>query len=210
MPTLTLYGTPVSTYVRTVRLLLAETDTTYDLKEVGIFNGDNTTDAYLSKQPFGKVPVLAVDGQEIYETGAITEYLNAAVANENYQPSDLWLRTRMRQIISIIDSYLYAPAIGTVVIQRLIVPQQGGESDESAVKEAVAPTQKALGAIEGLIVGSPFLLGDSLSLADLYLIPIFVYLSKTPEFGALTAQTPQLKAWWENAQILDSVKQVCA
>ena len=45
---ITLYGTPVSTYVRTTRLLLAEANIDYDLKDIGIFNGDNETPEYLA------------------------------------------------------------------------------------------------------------------------------------------------------------------
>ena len=63
MPNLTLYGTPISTYVRTARLLLAGANVDYTLKDVGIFNGDNETDDYLSKHPFGKIPTLAIDGE---------------------------------------------------------------------------------------------------------------------------------------------------
>ncbi|MEO0013813.1 MAG: hypothetical protein RLZZ535_2202, partial [Cyanobacteriota bacterium] len=72
MSNITLYGTPVSTYVRTTRLLLAEANIDYDLKDIGIFNGDNKTQAYLSKHPFGKIPTIEIDGQTIYETAAIT------------------------------------------------------------------------------------------------------------------------------------------
>ncbi|MEN8447760.1 MAG: glutathione S-transferase N-terminal domain-containing protein, partial [Cyanobacteria bacterium J06555_13] len=61
MSNITLYGTPVSTYVRTTRLLLAGANITYDLKDIGIFNGDNKTEDYLKKHPFGKVPTLEVD-----------------------------------------------------------------------------------------------------------------------------------------------------
>ena len=75
-----LYGTPVSTYVRTVRLLLAEANIDYDLKDIGIFNGDNETEAYLAKHPFGKVPTLEVDGINIYETAAITYYVNQKIS----------------------------------------------------------------------------------------------------------------------------------
>jgi glutathione S-transferase len=41
MAKLTVYGTPVSTYVRTVRLLLEEAGADYTLKGVDIFNGES-------------------------------------------------------------------------------------------------------------------------------------------------------------------------
>ncbi|MBW4537277.1 MAG: glutathione S-transferase family protein [Pleurocapsa minor HA4230-MV1] len=210
MPNITLYGTPVSTYVRTTRLLLAEANIDYDLKDIGIFNGDNKTQSYLSKHPFGKVPTLEIDGQTIYETAAITYYINQKLAQGKFSPPDLLMQTRMHQIMAIIDSYLYAPAIGTIVIQNLIVPTQGGTTDQQAVEGAIAPTQKALKAIEDLVVGTPFLVGSMISIADFYLIPIFVYLAKTPQFKALTENTPKLNVWLNEVKMLASVQQICA
>jgi glutathione S-transferase len=210
MAKLTVYGTPLSTYLRTVRLLLEEAGTTYELKGIDIFNGENKSAEYLAKNPFGKVPTLEVDGEVLYETPAITEYLNTVIADNKFSPSDPMLMARMRQIMAIIDSYLYPSAIGTIVIQRLIVPSQGGKIDEDKVKDAVAPAQTAAQAIESLTVGTPYLLGSQASIADFYLIPIFIYLSQTPEFDAITAQTPKLRTWWDEVSKLPTVKKVCA
>ena len=210
MPKIIFYGTPQSTYVRTVRLLLAEAKIDYNLKNVGIFNGDNETKEYLAKNPFGKVPTVQIDGIEIYETAAITYYINEGIAGGKFAPPDLLLQTRMRQIMAIIDNYLYGAAVGTIVIQRLIVPEQGGDTDEQKVEDAVAPTIKALKAIEDLFVGDPFLVGSMISIADFYLIPIFVYLEQTPEFEAVTSHTPKLRKWWDEVKILNSVKEICA
>ena len=210
MPNIIFYGTPQSTYVRTVRLLLAEANIDYDLKDIGIFSGDNKTDEYLAKHPFGKVPTVEIDGINIYETAAITYYIDQKLSGGKFSPSDILMQTRMRQIMAIIDSYLYTPAVGTIVIQRLIVPQQGGEANEEKVEGAVIPTIKALEAIEDLCQGSPFLVGSMISIADFYLIPIFVYLEKTPEFAPVTAHSPKLRAWWDEVKILASVKKICA
>ena len=208
--TITLYGTPTSTYVRTSRLLLAEANIDYSLKDIGIFNGDNETQAYLAKHPFGKVPTLEIDGQTIYESTAITHYINQKLADGKFSPPDILMQSRMRQIMAIIENYLYSHAVGTIVIQNLIVPDQGGETDQQAVQEAIAPTQKALKAIEDLVVGTPFLVGSMISLADFYLIPIFVYLEKTPQFNTLIINTPKLRIWWNEVKMLNSVKEICA
>jgi glutathione S-transferase len=209
MAKLTVYGTPVSTYVRTVRLLLEEAGADYTLKGVDIFNGESQSAEYLAKNPFGKVPTLEVDGELLYETTAITGYLDTVLADNKFSPSDPMQSARMRQIMAIIDSYLYPNAILTIVIQRLIVPSQGGKTDEDKVKNAVAPAQKAAEAIESIAVGSSYLLGSEVSIADFYLIPVFTYLSQTPEFEAITAQTPKLRTWWDEVSQLKSVKKVC-
>jgi glutathione S-transferase len=204
------YGIPQSTYVRTVRLLLEEAGIDYDLKPVDIFNGEAKSPEYLAKHPFGKVPTLEVDGEILYETSAITEYLNTALANNKFSLSTPMLQARMRQIMAIIENYFYTPAITAIVIQRLINPSQGGQTDEDKVKNAIAPAQTALNAIESIATCNPYLLGSEIGIADFYLIPIFVYLSKTPEFEAITAQTPKIKAWWDKVSNLPVVRKVCA
>jgi glutathione S-transferase len=190
-------------------LLLEEAGADYTLKGVDIFNGESQSAEYLAKNPFGKVPTLEVDGELLYETTAITGYLDTVLADNKFSPSDPMQSARMRQIIAIIDSYLYPNAILTIVIQRLIVPSQGGKTDEDKVKNAVAPAQKAAEAIESIAVGNSYLLGSEVSIADFYLIPVFTYLSQTPEFEAITAQTPKLRTWWDEVSQLKSVKKVC-
>jgi glutathione S-transferase len=67
------YGTPASTYVRTVRLLLEGIAVGYTLHRVDILNGENQSPEYLAKNPFGKVPTMEVNGELLYETALITE-----------------------------------------------------------------------------------------------------------------------------------------
>jgi glutathione S-transferase len=206
---LLVYGLTASTYVRTVRLLLEEIGAEYTLHSVNIFNGENHSPEYLAKQPFGRVPTVDVDGELIYETAAITQYLDTVLANHKYSPTEPLHQARMRQIMGIIDSYLYAPAIGTIVIQSLIVPTQGGQTDAEKVNNAIAPVTTAFKAIESLVTCNPYLLGSDITIADFYLIPIFIYLAQTPAFATVTEQTPKLVAWWDKASQLSNVKKVC-
>jgi glutathione S-transferase len=95
------------------------------------------------------------------------------------------------------------------VWQRLIVPSQGGQTDLVRVNSAIEQTQTAIGAIESLAICNPYLLGNTIGIADFYLIPIFVYLAQTPEFSAIVAQSPKLQSWWGRVSQLSIVKNVC-
>lgn len=209
MATLTLYGPALSTYVRTVRLVLNGANADYTLKTIDILSGESQSADYKALHPFGKVPTLDIDGELLYETAAICDYLNATVANQQFSPADSMLAARMRQIICIVDSYLYTPAVQTIVIQRLIVPSQGGTPDEAKIGNAVAPVKTAMDAIEAIAQCSPYLLGNQITIADFHLIPIFVYLSKTPEFDAVMADAPKLKAWWNEMSQRPDVQEIC-
>lgn len=204
MSKLIIYGLTASTYVRTVRLLLEEIGAEYTVQSVNIFNGENQSAEYLAKHPFGKVPTLEVDGELLYETAAITQYLDTVLANHKYSPTEPMLQARMRQIMGIVDGYLYPPAIGTIAIQRLT-----NNIDEAKLQVAIPLAKKALEAIESLITTNEFLLGSQITIADFYLIPLFVYLSQTPEFAPITAHTPKLIAWWNRASQLPNIAKVC-
>ena len=208
MTQFTLYGPTLSTYVRTVRMVLAETNTPYDLKEVDIFSDRDPE--YLAKNPFGKVPTLDIDGETLYETCAIVVYLDAVVGDRAFTPAAPLAQAHMRQIMAIVDSYLYAPAISTITIQRLIVPSQGGQPDEAAVAAATPKAKTALEAIEAIASCSPYLLGDAITLADFYLMPVMLYLSKTPELAAVSRETPKLNAWWASISQRPSFLEVTA
>jgi len=98
----------------------------------------------------------------------------------------------------------------SIAIQRLIVRSHRDQTDEDKVKAAVATVKTALEAIDSLTVGHPYLLGHELSIADFYLIPVFTYLSQTPEYEATIAKTSSLQTWCKEVSQLPSVKKVCA
>jgi glutathione S-transferase len=209
MSKLVVYGTPISTYVRTVWLLLEEIGVEYQLHSIDFFQGENRSAAYLDKNPFAKVPTLGIDEELIYETTAITDYLDTVFAAGRCSPTDPLLKARMRQIMGIIDNYLNPTAIGTIVWQRLIMPSHGSQTDLEKVNSAIEPTKMAIMAIESLATCNPYLLGSTISIADCYLIPIFVYLAQTPDFAGVVAQSPKLQSWWERVSQLSIVKKVC-
>jgi glutathione S-transferase len=126
MATITVNGPPISTCVRIVRLLLEETGAGYELKSVGFLKGEANSAECRAKNPFGKVQTVQANGEIIYETAAITEYLDTIVASHRFSPSDPLTRARMRHIMEITAGYLYSSAIRTIVIQRIIVPSRGG------------------------------------------------------------------------------------
>ena len=71
-----LYGFDGSTYVRTVRTLLAEKGAEYDQVPLNVLAGEPRLPEHLARHPFGKVPVLDIDGVRIRETDAICRYLD--------------------------------------------------------------------------------------------------------------------------------------
>src|SRR5215213_3034916 len=191
------YGPSFSTYTRTARLVLEEKGVGYELKPVNIMTGEGRSPEHASRHPFGKVPSFEHDGFSLYETTAISRYIDRAFPGAALQPSDPRQAAHMDQIISVIDSYAYASIVGKLVWQRLIVPMQGGQADETIVQNSMAIVRLCLSEFERLMGSQQFLAGSELSLADCFLAPIFAYLTMTPDAESLLEQVPGLRRWWE-------------
>ena len=204
MATVTLHGPGFSTYTRSARLALEEKGVEYELDEIN-FIADGMPAEQIARHPFGKVPALTHDGSVIYEVCAIGRYVDEVFDGPALQPSDPQGRARMTQICSILDSYTYGPAISNVVIQRLVVPIMGGTPDEAVIEAAVPEVGTAMGVLNGMLGERNHLVGDAVSLADLHLVPIYDYLSKTPEGETILQSTPGLRHWWDGISGRDSV-----
>ena len=100
----------------------------------------------------------------------------------------------MSQLISILISYFYRPAID-IVLQRLVVPSRGGSPDEALITESIPKTAKTLAVLDEALGDQAFFVGDALTLADLFVLPVLTYLKLTPEGPDLLAKTANITRW---------------
>lgn len=201
----TLHGMHYSVYVRVARLVLTEKAVNYALAEVNPF-AETVSPEHLKRHPFNRVPVLEHDGFQVYETTAITRYIDEAFDGPRLQPEAPTGRARMAQIIAIIDSYGYWPMVRQVFLERISNPARGVACDEAAVGEGLDRAGHCCGVLEDLAVGGPFLLGDRVTLADLHLAPMIDYFTRPSEGAACLARFEKLSHWWEMARERPSVR----
>jgi glutathione S-transferase len=200
----TLYGPGYSTYTRAARLAMEEKGVDYDLVEVD-FIGAGMPEEHLARHPFGKVPAFEHDGLMLYETPAIAQYVDEAFEGPSLQPSAPSRRARMRQIICIINAYTYPCTVTDLVIQRLVVPMLGGTADESVIETSLPEVDKSMREFDRILGDQEYLTGNSVSLADLYLAPIFGYFVDTPESNGILEGKASLNAWWQRIASRDSM-----
>jgi glutathione S-transferase len=91
------------------------------------------------------------------------------------------------------------------VINRLIRPMLGETPDEATIKEALPSAEVCLKELERLMGGAKYLAGDKLTLADLFVIPVYHYLALTPEGQELLKPRAKIRAWWELVKTRNSV-----
>ncbi len=207
-----LYGPGYSTYTRSARLTLEEKGVPYSREEVTTltqFVTEGMPKEQLARHPFNKVPAFEHDGNMLYETPAIERYVDEAFDGPSLQPSGALGRARMTQVIGVADCYAYDSWDMQIVIPRLVVPMMGGTTDEAAVEAALPEARKTADALETLIGDQSFMAGESLSLADLHLVPIMVYFAMAPEGAQILEGAPKLAGWLERMKARPTVAQYC-
>ena len=190
-----LHGYQYSVYSWIARLALHEKGQNYTWVEINPF-AEAVPPDYISKHPFALVPALADGDFVVYETSAITRYVDAAFDGPALQIPSPRYSARINQIISVVDSYAYWPLVRQVFSHGLFRPRLGRPVDEAEFRQGLESAPKVLAALEQLAAGGNYLVADTLSLADIHLAPMIGYFTSVPEAEALLKQYPKLSVWW--------------
>lgn len=194
--TVTLYGYRYSVYLRIARMVLLEKGQSWHHVEIDPF-ADTLPADYLALNPFGRVPTLRHDDFVLYETTAITRYVDGIFAGRPLQPDDARQRARMNQIIAIADSYGYWPMVRQVFSQRVFNAARR-PPDEAVIAEGIEKSHRVLAAVEALAHdGGPFITG-TLSLADLHFGAMIAYFTAAQDGHAALVRYPKVSRWWSD------------
>lgn len=134
---------------------------------VDILNGENEREPHLTRNPFGYVPVLEVDGnRRMTESVAILEWLDETFSTPKFFPGDSYQRAHIRALVETINA-------GTQPLQNLGVPEFL-TSDPSKHKEWNRHfIRRGLAAYDRLVAAKAgtYSVGDSMTAADILLVP---------------------------------------
>jgi glutathione S-transferase len=186
---LKLFGNPVSTCTRKVLATLNETKTPFDFTVIDFAKGEHKQPPHLARQPFGQVPALDDDGFKMYEARAMARYIDAK-AGGTLTPKDLQVRARMEQWISVETENFSSHAMKFIyhsVFKR--------EQPPEVLTKAGAALDVAFGVMERQLGETPYLAGQTLSIAEYCYAPYLEYLPATPAAAKLDAY-PHVKKWW--------------
>lgn len=158
---LKLYGFSVSNYYNMVKLALLEKGLPFE--EVP-FYGAQTPDV-LAISPRGKVPVLKTEQGFINETSVILEYIEQTQPGKALLPSDPFERAQVLALCREIELYIELPG------RACYAEAFFGMSVPDAIKEKTkAELLLGFASLGRHGKFSPYVAGDSLSLADLYFL----------------------------------------
>jgi len=157
---LTLHGFSYSNYYNMVKHALMLKDIPFVESKV------YTSSPELSAlSPVEKVPVVTTQsGENLSESSVILDYLEDAYPEVPLYPSDPLARARVRRLMKISELYLDLPA------RRLLPALFGNVAVDESLKDEVRATfDKAIRSFASLASFSPYVAGDTLTLADIYL-----------------------------------------
>jgi glutathione S-transferase len=199
-----LHGYRYSVYNRIARLVLLSKTVEHSRIEVDPFAG--LPEAYLRLHPFGRVPVLTHGAFRLFETGAITRYVDRAFEGPSLQPEDAPALARMDQVISVIDSYAYRPLVRQVSSHAFFRPLFGERSSRDEIDRGLEASRTVLAFLDEVAGEGVVLDGRDLTLADLHLAPMVDYFVRAEEGKAALSTRPALQGWWDRMSGLDVLK----
>jgi glutathione S-transferase len=184
---LLLYDSPVSGNCYKVRLLLAHLEIPYERRAVDVVDRSNRAAVLGDLNPALRVPTLVLDdGRPLAESGAILWYLGEGT---RFVPEDPYRRAQVLQWM-FFEQYDHEPAIA---VARFWLAYSGrAEAFTERLPERTAAGHRALAAMERHLDGKDFLVGNTLTLAD---IALYAYTHVAHEGGFELDQYPATRAW---------------
>jgi glutathione S-transferase len=191
-----LYNTQRCPYARRTRMVLHEKGVEFESYEVDL---ENKSEEFLKASPTGKVPVVVVDGDSIYESNVVNQYLDEVADGPRLMPEDPKRRAYARIWMAFADTTFF-PALFVASVGR-----ERGFSEER-ISEALEKLKTALQKLEEQLKDRDYL-ADEYSLADIAHAGNFVRLRELEERGEVALyRYPNVKAWMERLESRESYK----
>jgi len=183
--TLQIYGDRISGNCRKVAWTAEKLGIPYRWIDVSVKAAETRTPEFLAINPAGQVPTVVLeDGRILAQSNAIILHL---AEGSSLIPKDAYERAKMLEWM-FWEQYSHEPYIAVARRMRLLDGLSASEVDPKVMARGNA----ALARMQLQLEQTPFLAGQSLSLADLALV---AYTRMAHEGGFDLAAYPAVKAW---------------
>lgn len=151
----TLCGFAASNYYNKVKLALLEKGVAFDEELAWLGETDPAS------SPLGKVPYLKTEHGPISESTVLLEYIEDAYPAVPLLPADAYGAAKVRELVRYLELHLE-------LVARNLYPEAffGGKVSDSAKEKVGQQLEKNIAAFARLAKFSPFIAGDSFTLAD--------------------------------------------
>ena len=182
---ITIYGDPISGNCLKVKWTAERLGIPFTWIDVDVTKAQTRTAEFLAINPAGQVPtVVLADGRPLAQSNAIIVHL---AEGSPLIPTDPYERARMFEWL-FWEQYSHEPYIAVVRFQVKYLGRSVAELEPKIVERGVA----ALKRLDEALSGADFLVGGSLSLADIALV---AYTRMAHDGGFDLALYPAVRAW---------------
>lgn len=188
-----LYGSTLSPYVRKVAAYLREKGLEFDLRPTGF---PNHSPEFCAASPFKKMPAFQDGDYCLSDSSAIIHYLEAKYPSPELIPAEPKARGRVVWFDEFSDTIMIACG-AKMFFNRIVAPRFMGipGDEEAALAAETKELPPILDYVETVVPdGDGYLVGDSLTLADLSVVSPFVNLN---HMGVDQSRYPRTTAYVE-------------
>ncbi len=166
-------------------MVLHEKGVDFETREVDLANKSRE---FLEASPTGKVPVIVVNGESLYESNVINQYLDEIFPDSPLMPGDPKARAQARIWMAFADAKFFPAVFLAASGRRRGLP-------EERIAEGMRRLKDHLSELEARLEGREYLAG-SFSLADIAYAGNFVRLRELEESGELSLEGwPRVFSW---------------
>ena len=184
-PPMKIYGDSISGNCLKVKWTAEALGRPFEWIEVDIQKGESRTPEFLALNPSGQVPMVVLDdSRPLAQSNAIILHL---AEGSHLVPADAYDRARMLEWM-FWEQYSHEPYIAVARFRVVYQGQAVSDLDPGLVTRGWA----ALGRMEAALEASPFLVGGTVSLADVALV---AYTRMSHEGGFTLENHPAIRAW---------------
>ncbi|GLQ11995.1 glutathione S-transferase [Devosia yakushimensis] len=182
---LTLYGNLGSGNVLKVKYIADATGTPFVLHEIASRSGATATPEFLKLNPAGQMPVVVLDdGRPLAQSNAILRYL---ARGTRFLPEDAYQAAKVDEWL-FWEQYSHEPTVAVARARVVYDGQSFAELDPALVTRG----NKALDLMEVALTGRTFLVGETMTIAD---IALLAYTRQAPQGGFDLNGRPALLRW---------------
>jgi glutathione S-transferase len=192
MSELQILGAPASIYVWVVRMACAEKGVPYTL--VPLMPHTPDIDAI---HPFGKIPVMRHGAATLCESRAICAYIERRFDGPPLAPHDALAAARVEQWVSLLNTHIAPECVLKYLIGYFFAQTPDGAPDRALIDGSLPAMREQFALLDDAVGPTGYLVGDSFTLADIYLLPLLHYLHKLPESSAQLARTRHLARYFD-------------
>ena len=189
------YYHPGSPNCRKVSALIELLGLDAEFAFVDLPKGAQARPEFLAVNPNGMVPALVDGDTTVLESNCLLIYLADKAGSE------LWPEEHRLEILRWMfweqSHFMYAT--GTVFFQKLLKPLIGQETDDERVAEGVAKFRRHAKALDGHLADRSWLVGDTMTLADLAVAANLTYAEAT---GLPMEECPNVERWYAAVEAL--------